>query len=136
MAAPEQSDARAEPARTPSELLIEALEHLPPEQRQRVTAWVLARMSGVSYTGWSARRERDELLSTLPQDAGELRALYADPFGGGSLAAHQGHQVVPVRLPAELHARLRQWSTEHGFSMATVVRGLVARFLDGQAPAP
>jgi hypothetical protein len=41
--------------------------------------------------------------------------------------------MLPVRLPPELHARLREWCAEHGFSMAGVVRGLVERFLDGQA---
>ena len=40
--------------------------------------------------------------------------------------------MLPVRLPPELHDRLRQWSNEQGFSMASVVRGLVERFLDQQ----
>ena len=40
--------------------------------------------------------------------------------------------MVPVRFPADQHARLRDWCTEHGFSMATVIRGLVAKFLDDQ----
>jgi hypothetical protein len=43
-------------------------------------------------------------------------------------------QVVPVRFSAEQHAQLREWCAEHGFSMATVVRGLVARFLESQLP--
>jgi hypothetical protein len=43
-------------------------------------------------------------------------------------------QVVPVRLPAEDHARLRAWSQRHGFTMATVIRGLLARFLDEHQP--
>jgi hypothetical protein len=41
--------------------------------------------------------------------------------------------MLPVRLPPELHERLRGWSSEQGFSMASVVRGLVERFLDEQA---
>jgi hypothetical protein len=40
--------------------------------------------------------------------------------------------MLPVRLPPELHERLRGWSGQHGFSMASVVRGLVERFLDEQ----
>lgn len=44
--------------------------------------------------------------------------------------------MLPVRLPPELHERLRQWSTEAGFSMASIVRGLVERFLDEQAGRP
>jgi hypothetical protein len=43
--------------------------------------------------------------------------------------------MLPVRLPPELHERLRRWSTEQGFSMAGVVRGLVERFLDQQSRA-
>jgi hypothetical protein len=44
--------------------------------------------------------------------------------------------MLPVRLPPELHERLRQWSTDAGFSMASVVRGLVERFLDEQTGLP
>jgi hypothetical protein len=40
--------------------------------------------------------------------------------------------MLPVRLPPELHERLREWSADQGFSMAAVVRGLVERFLEGQ----
>jgi predicted DNA-binding protein len=43
--------------------------------------------------------------------------------------------MLPVRLPPELHERLREWSTAQGFSMAGVVRGLVERFLDEQSGA-
>ena len=44
--------------------------------------------------------------------------------------------MLPVRLPPELHERLRRWSTEAGFSMASVVRGLLERFLEEQAGRP
>jgi hypothetical protein len=44
--------------------------------------------------------------------------------------------MLPVRLPPELHERLRRWSTDAGFSMASVVRGLIERFLDEQAARP
>jgi ParG len=43
------------------------------------------------------------------------------------------HQIFPVRLPEEQHTALKAWCTEHGFSMATVVRGLVENFLRAQA---
>jgi aromatic ring-cleaving dioxygenase len=43
-------------------------------------------------------------------------------------------QMVPVRFSTDQHAQLREWCAEHGFSMATVIRGLVARFLEGQLP--
>jgi hypothetical protein len=42
-------------------------------------------------------------------------------------------QSVPVRLSTEQHERLKQWCQANGFTMAVVLRGLVARFLDEQA---
>jgi hypothetical protein len=42
-------------------------------------------------------------------------------------------QVVPIRLNGGQYRRLRSWCTEHNYSMATVVRGLVDQFLDRQA---
>jgi hypothetical protein len=42
-------------------------------------------------------------------------------------------QSVPVRLSVEQHERLKQWCQANGFTMAVVLRGLVARFLDDQA---
>ena len=44
------------------------------------------------------------------------------------------HQTFPVRLPEGSHAALKAWCAEHGFSMATVVRGLVENFLRTQGP--
>jgi hypothetical protein len=44
--------------------------------------------------------------------------------------------MLPVRLPPDLHERLRRWSTDAGFSMASIVRGLIERFLDEQAGRP
>ena len=75
---------------------------------------------------------RKVITAHAQADPALRQALDQQLVSGGLLRGE--HQVVPVRLPAELHGRLRDWCTEHGFSMATVVRGLVARFLDGQAP--
>ena len=49
------------------------------------------------------------------------------PEGGGPW------QSVPVRLSTDQHERLKQWCQANGFTMAVVLRGLVARFLDDQA---
>ena len=38
--------------------------------------------------------------------------------------------TIPVRLSEAQHQRLKQWSAEHNFPMAVVVRGLIERFLD------
>ncbi len=53
-----------------------------------------------------------------------------------ALPAGEGSQLVTIRLPAERHAELRDWCSEHGFTMAAVVRGLVERFLEQQLPGP
>jgi hypothetical protein len=50
----------------------------------------------------------------------------------GMEVIRQAEQPLLVRLPSDLHARFRRWTTSHGFSMASVVRGLVERFLDDQ----
>ncbi len=57
--------------------------------------------------------------------------VVADLFRGSSSPAQQ---MVPVRFSADQHARLRAWCGEHGFSMATVIRGLVDHFLESQRP--
>lgn len=49
------------------------------------------------------------------------------PEGGGPW------QSIPVRLSTDQHERLKQWCQANGFTMAVVLRGLVARFLDDQA---
>lgn len=122
---------------TPEELLARALESLSSEDRQRVTIWLLSRASSGLQLGWLGKSERDHMSRLLSPGTGSLRDLYGQQqFSGALGVGGQGHQVVPVRLPAELHARLRTWSSGHGFSMATVVRGLVARFLDGQEAVP
>ena len=51
-----------------------------------------------------------------------------------SVAPGSGHQTFPVRLPEEQHAALKAWCSGHGYSMATVVRGLVENFLRAQQP--
>ncbi len=118
-----------QPERTVQELLAQALESLTSQERQRVTAWVLTRSNSTAPSlAMLGRRQNEELLHVLAPNPESFRELYGRAPGGSQ-------QVVPVRLPADLHVRLREWCAEHGFSMATVVRGLVARFLDGQAPA-
>jgi hypothetical protein len=110
----------------PRELVAKAIEKLEPTEREQVTAWLLDRSFSIPASGHPigigaaiARESRDRLIEAT---AGGRRGE---------------HQVVPIRLPTEQHAALRDWCTEHGFTMATVVRGLVERFLEdrGQLPA-
>jgi hypothetical protein len=126
---------------SPTDLLAKALESLASDERQRVTAWLLARRVSGSASGSSSLTELGMLgwrshddQPHIPGPSQEaLREMYERRFGTASVFG-RGQQVVPVRLPTELHSRLRSWCADHGFSMATVVRGLVARFLDGQVP--
>jgi hypothetical protein len=86
------------------------------------------------------KREQDQLLATLflfllndppPVLARDPKAPYL--LKEGLELTEPGQFVMlPVRLPPELHERLRGWSTEQGFSMASIVRGLVERFLEQQ----
>lgn len=115
------------------ELLVEALEHLEPEDRRRATAWVLGRVS--RQYGWLSR---DRGTSTpparrLPYAAYSEDTALPDAALFARTTLKGDYQVVPVRLPAELHAELRDWCAAHGFAMATVIRGLLAKFLAGQA---
>jgi hypothetical protein len=101
------------------ELLSQALNSLSEEDRERVLAWMLRHLPVIAdpyRTG----------LSGLGATELALRRRVA-PVGG--------QQVVPIRFSSDEHARLRAWSEQHGFSMASVVRGLVSRFLDSQPDA-
>jgi len=111
---------------TPSELLAQAIENMSPADRTRVVTWLLNR--------WPVRSAGGDLLAAARQAmAGGLSMISTeDPAGlpGRAPARLREHQVVPIRLPAEQHAVLRDWCQEHNFTMATVVRGLVERFLE------
>jgi hypothetical protein len=108
------------------QLLVKALGMLPDEERDQVYVWLLGR-------GLSGPYGSSHLPGRLREVSAQLLSLQT---AGGSPGSQQiGQQVVPVRFAADQHAELRTWCTEHGFSMATVIRGLVARFLEGQLPA-
>lgn len=44
-------------------------------------------------------------------------------------------RTMPVRFPEQQYQRLKDWSEQHNFPMAVVVRGVVERFLDEQERA-
>jgi hypothetical protein len=102
-------------------LLLKALGSIPEEDRDRVLAWMLARLPPAGETAL--------LTSALPDPATMRQRSKQVALG------ERGFQVVPMRFTSDELARLRAWSEEHGFSMAAVVRGLVSRFLDGQPDA-
>jgi hypothetical protein len=111
----------------PVRLLVHAVGQLPPGQRDLVLTWLLRQRPGLSRQWTQGARASEH--------AAELHALQLTAFGQpGRGAAPSAQQVVPVRFPAQQHAQLRDWCADHGFSMATVIRGLVARFLESQLP--
>jgi len=113
-------------------LLVKALGLLPDAERDQVYTWLLGRSLTGPYGSLSGPVTLGPLTRRVSSLGDQLLSLQRQ---GGSPGAQTAQQVVPVRFPAEQHAQLRAWCTEHGFSMATVIRGLVARFLDGQLPA-
>jgi hypothetical protein len=118
-----------DPAKDPVQVLVNAIGRLPDGDRDLVYAWLLRR--GVEAGGagglTAPGRARSVPLAALLQQNVTLGS-------GAPLTQASGQQMVPVRFSSEQHAQLRQWCSEHGFSMATVIRGLVSRFLEGQLP--
>jgi hypothetical protein len=101
-------------------LLLKALDSLTQRDRDLVLRNLLTgRIGSVSGRGPSHAHATEAPLSFPEADV-------------GMEITRQVEQPLLVRLPADLHARFRRWATSHGFSMASVVRGLVERFLDDQ----
>jgi len=123
----------------PVQLLVSALGALPESDRDLVYAWLLRRGAGPGQVSGLAPRgltRRVSVATLLRQNVTLDPELEADVtvVSGTPLPQASGQQMVPVRFSSEQHALLRQWCSEHGFSMATVIRGLVSRFLEGQLP--
>lgn len=106
-------------------VLVDAVSALPPADRDLVYRWLLRRDPALPAPGRRSAWARAAMVAGLPPPD-TMRAVQA--------AGPAGQQMVPVRFPAEQHAQLREWCAGHGFSMATVIRGLVARFLEAQQP--
>jgi hypothetical protein len=101
--------------------LAALLETLPSAERQEIAAWLFA----------GSVREKPNLFLDLTRFDQVMLSIGTPPFPVG-----EDTQVCTVRLPTESHARLRTWCSDHGFTMAAVIRGLVERFLDEQAKTP
>jgi hypothetical protein len=96
--------------------LAALLETLPSEERQEIAAWLFA--SGFQPQILSIGTEQILSVGTAPFPVGE------------------NTQLSTVRLPTESHAKLREWCSNNGFTMAAVIRGLVERFLEEQTRRP
>lgn len=114
-------------------LLLKALRLLEQEEQDEVVASLLsARLSasdplqGLGFLGAAT--------VAAPMDAERavrvVRLFGVDP--GAVTGTEARLKVLPVRLPVADHDRLREWSAQHGFSMAVVIRALLERFLEEQ----
>jgi hypothetical protein len=118
-------------------LLLKAFRSLSDEEQETVMTELLGtRTAAWPWPGPPLARSLDELKELTGVGMGPpIAPPPVGPEGGP-------WQSVPVRLSTEQHERLKQWCQANGFTMAVVLRGLVARFLDDQAarrpgpPAP
>jgi hypothetical protein len=101
--------------------LARLLDTLPADERHEIIALLLDRRSTAPTRTVLGQFVEAPPLSTL-------RGAFASGLSGG-----EEHQLVTIRMPSDLHAQLRSWCSEHSFTMAAVIRGLVERFLEGQA---
>ena len=106
-------------------LIVKALRSLSPEERDQVVTELLDARLQTPATN-PIPLTQSVLPHALPGPGGHVAALRESL----ALEAAGPWQAVPVRLPVELHERLRQWCQANDFTMAVVLRGLVARFLD------
>lgn len=116
------------------QLLVKALNGLPPEEQGELLGELLGRQTIL---------RPQAVADGLPPYPGSasitvaaLRMIEGLRGHGDTLTAQPGQEapmkVLPVRLPSTDYDRLRAWSRSHDFSMAVIVRTLVERFLDGQ----
>jgi hypothetical protein len=124
----------AEEQESPARMLVRALNELKPDERDTVLAWLFERVPETTVPTASALVP--ELRRSLPHRWSEFQSVEASLTSAWGEMARQDLKMVPVRMPVDLHARLRDWCEAHGFSMATVVRGLLGRFLDEQGQTP
>jgi len=117
-------------------LLLKAVRSLPQDEQDTV----LTELLGAKVVGGQPEQPSEQALRCDPGWA-RLPAMEVGPpllRGPPSLQSQAAGpwQTVPVRFSVEQHERLKQWCQTNGFTMAVVVRGLVARFLDEQAGRP
>ena len=126
-----------------SRLMLKAVRSLPPEEQDAL----LEAMLEPRLAPWAAPGVPDPGTAGPGLTAAEMvvhgpvppQRVYGPERGFGVTLPPLGPetggpwQSVPVRLSTDQHERLKQWCQANGFTMAVVLRGLVARFLDDQA---
>ena len=125
-----------------SRLMLKAVRSLPPEEQEALLEALLE----PKLAPWPGPPATDPGPAGPGLPAGEVfhgpippQRVYGPEQGFGVTLPPLGPetggpwQSVPVRLSTDQHERLKQWCQTNGFTMAVVLRGLVARFLDDQA---
>jgi hypothetical protein len=112
-------------------LLLKAVRGLSQDDQDKVLAELLGAHLATGGRVNVPQPAGPGLPSQLPEQlflgpSPRLELLKGTPGAGESLT------MVPARLSSEQHERLKQWCQANGFTMAVVLRGLVARFLDEQ----
>ena len=102
------------------DLLLKAIRSLPQHEQDAVMRSIVGR----AFAGGGTHTDRDVFPPQGPDVAVATRPAFD--------TSKQMTAPLLVRLPADLHDRLRRWSTTNGFSMAAVARGLIERFLNEQ----
>ena len=120
---------------TPAQKLVRALNELEDDDRNEVLAWLFDRIPQSTVPTATALRQ-DPRLGHMSPRWRQYREAEAALFSGWGDLGSKDMKMVPVRMPVEQHAQLQDWCKEHNFSMATVIRGLLARFLDEQGQPP
>lgn len=121
-------------------LLLKAIRSLPDDEQERLLVSLLDRVAGTADAGPPGAEMPVGPAARVPSLQLELTSRGLQPVGPPlaglpQTVAEHGLKVLPVRLPAGDYERLRDWSKQHDFSMAVIVRTLVERFLNGQAAA-
>ena len=101
------------------DLLLKAIRSLPQQEQDEVMRSIVGR----AFSGIDAPP-----IEMFPPHGPDVTVATGPAFD----TSKQMTAPLLVRLPADLHDRLRRWSTTNGFSMAAVARGLIERFLNDQ----
>ena len=112
-------------------LIEKSLNGLPERDRAKVVRFLLRSWLDRRFDYWT---RPPGVLQTAVFGAVPAAVELAPTMTPMSVAPGSEQQTFPVRLPEEQHAALKAWCSGHGYSMATVVRGLVENFLRAQQP--
>jgi hypothetical protein len=115
-----------------TELLLKAVRGLSQQEQDEVLAGLLAGFGQLTPVHALAQQPWRWALPSAPARAEIVERLARAEQSATPAAASADLKVLPVRLPGADYDRLREWSREHGFSMAVIIRTLVERFINDQ----